>query len=144
MDFRPHEAMRLLQLGDDQKLVAAGSPWQCVGCQTCLARCPNRVDIPSAFSQLREAAIDRGVTDNAGHIPFFEELLLNSVKRYGRMNDSMVVVRYKLRAGGLLSDWRLGLKMWKAGKMKFRHPKVADTRSVARLFDDTPAPEETE
>jgi len=38
MDFRPHEAMRLLQLGDVEKLVTAESPWECIGCQTCLAR----------------------------------------------------------------------------------------------------------
>ena len=123
--------------------MTARSPWECVGCQTCLSRCPNRVDIPSAFAQLRETAISRGATDNAGHIPFFEELLLNSIKRYGRLNDSMVAVRYKLRAGGLLSDWRMGLKMWRAGKMKLRHSKVADPAGVARLFEKTSAPEAT-
>ena len=143
MDIRPHEAMRLLQLGEAETLVTAKSPWDCVGCQTCVSRCPNSVDIPSAFSQIREAAIRRGATDNAGHIPFFENLLLRSIQRSGRMNDSMLAVRYKLRAGGLLADWRLGLKLFKAGKMSLRRKKVADPSVVARLFDKPSAQEKT-
>ena len=95
-----------------------------------------------ARAQIRNEAMRRGVTDNAGHVPFFEELMLRSVRRHGRLNDTMAVARYKLRAGGLLKDWRLGLKMWRAGKMKLRHPRVADPDSIARLFDETPPPAE--
>ena len=49
---------------------------------------------------------------------------------------------FKLRAGGLLRDWRLGLKMWRAGKMKLTLPKVQDTDSVERLFIEDSADEE--
>lgn len=136
MDIKPHQAMRLLQFGKIDELLSAKSPWVCVGCQTCFARCPNKVDIPSAFSQICREVIQRGATDSAGHDPLFGKLFLGMIRRQGRVNDGLVVFRYKLRAGGLLSDWQLGLKMFKAGKMKLRVPGVIDTDSVRRLFED--------
>ena len=145
MDFKPHQAMRLLQLGRLDELVTATGPWQCVGCQTCLARCPNRVDIPLAFARICCEAIRRGEIDNAGNTPLFDDLMLGAIRRRGRVNDGMMVVRYKLRAGGLsalLKDWRMGLKMFRAGKLKLRVPGVADTESMARLFDEGTTPAE--
>jgi len=134
MDIKPHEVMRLLQLGMVEELVTAGGPWQCVSCQTCFSRCPNRIDIPTILSRIRSEAIRRGALENAGTVPTFEHLLLNTIRRRGRINDSLIAVLFKLRVGGLLRDWRLGLKMFRAGKMKLALPKVQDTDSVGRLF----------
>ena len=138
MDFRPHQAMRLLQLGDVETLVAAAAPWVCVGCQTCLARCPNKVDIPSAFTCLRHEAERRGTLDNAGNLPMFEDILLGMIRKNGRINDGLMAAKYKFKAGGLLRDWRLGMKMFLTGKMKLLSPKVADRAGVAKLFAESP------
>ena len=135
MDIKPHQMVRLLQLGRIEELLSAAGPWLCVGCQTCLARCPNKVDIPLALAYIRSEAIRRGTVENAGNIPQFDDLLLEMIKGSGRVNDGLMALRYKLRAGGLLRDWRLGLKMWKAGKLKLRMPSVIDIESVARLFE---------
>ncbi len=136
MDLKPHQVMRLLQLGHDEELLAASAPWRCVGCQTCLARCPNGVDIPAALAQVREAALRRGPPDSAGGIPVFDELFLDMVRRRGRANDGLVAFRYRLRTGGLTADWKMGLRMLRAGKMKLRTPAVADREAVARLFEE--------
>ncbi len=136
MEITPHQMMRLLQLGEIEELLAATAPWLCVGCQTCLARCPNKVDIPLALAQIRSEALKRGITANAGNIPFFDDLLLGMIERSGRVNDGMMAFRYQLHAGGLLNDWRIGLKMFRAGKMKLRVPGVVDTESVKKLFDE--------
>ena len=32
MDVKPHQAMRMLQLGLVEDLLAAAGPWRCVGC----------------------------------------------------------------------------------------------------------------
>jgi len=138
MDIKPHQAMRLLQLGEIEQLLAAESPWLCIGCQTCLARCPNNVDIPGAFSRIRQEAIDRGQLDKAGNVPVFDELMLGMIKRRGRVNDGVMAVRYKLKAGGLFKDWRMGLKMFRAGKLKLFAKGVADRSSVSGLFEKHP------
>ena len=135
MDVKPHQAMRLLQLGQVDKLIGAESPWLCIGCQTCLGRCPNNVDIPSAFSAIREEAIEQGRTEKAGNVPLFDDIMLGMIKRRGRVNDGLMAAKYKFKAGGLLKDWKMGLKMFKAGKMKLFMKGVKDRKSVARLFE---------
>jgi heterodisulfide reductase subunit C len=135
MDIPPHRVMRLLQLGATQGLLAASGPWQCVGCQTCLARCPNQIDIPAALAQLRHEAYARGHVQHAGGAVVFDRLFLGMLRRHGRVNDAVVALRYKLRQGGLLKDWRLGLRMWRAGKLKLRASSVADPAELEPLFD---------
>ena len=141
MDLKPHQIMRLLQLGKTDEVLAASAPWRCVGCQTCLARCPNAIDIPAAMAQIRVAALGAG-RRGAGGIPLFDKLFLDMVRRGGRANDGLVAFRYRLKRGGLLEDWRIGLKMLRAGKLKMRTPRVADVRDVARLFEPDDAPKE--
>ena len=138
MDVKPHQAMRLLQLGQVEQLIGAESPWLCIGCQTCLGRCPNNVDIPSAFSAVRQEAIERGQLDKAGNVPLFDDIMLGMIKRRGRVNDGLMAVRYKLKAGGLFKDWRMGLKMFKAGKLKLFMKGVVDRSSVSALFEEHP------
>ena len=138
MDIKPHQAMRLLQLGQGEQLVGAASPWLCIGCQTCLGRCPNNVDIPSAFSAIRQEAIERGQLDNAGNVPLFDDIMLGMIMRSGRVNDGLMAAKYKFKAGGLLKDWKMGLKMFKAGKMKLFMKGVEDRAGVARLFEKRP------
>ena len=139
MDVKPHQAMRLLQLDQAEQLLTAASPWICVGCQTCLARCPNEVDIPAALASIRAEAVRRGLAVGAKNVLVFDDLLLGMIKRAGRVNDGMVAMRYKLRRGGLVKDWRTGLKMFKAGKLKLTVPRVDDLDSVERLFTEHPA-----
>ncbi len=135
MDIKPHQAMRLLQLDKTDQLIAAAGPWLCIGCQTCLGRCPNNVDIPSAFSRIRQEAIERGQLDKAGNVPLFDDIMLAMIKRKGRVNDGLMAAKYKFKAGGLLKDWKMGLKMMKAGKMKLFTKGVQDRASVAGLFE---------
>jgi len=135
MDVKPHQAMRLLQLDQADQLITAASPWLCIGCQTCLGRCPNNVDIPSAFSKIRQEAIERDQLENAGNVPMFDDIMLAMIKRNGRVNDGLMAAKYKFKAGGLLKDWKMGLKMFKAGKMKLFTKGVKDKAGVAALFD---------
>jgi heterodisulfide reductase subunit C len=139
MDVTPHQVMRLLQLGRLDELISAGGPWACVGCQTCMARCPNGIDIPAALAGLRLAAIRDGRTEKAGNTPVFDELFLGMIRRRGRSCEGELMLRYRLKTGGLLNDWRAGLKMWWAGKLKFRTPGVQDEQALARLFEPAAA-----
>jgi heterodisulfide reductase subunit C len=77
MDVKPHQVMRLLQLGCSQELLAASAPWRCVNCQTCLARCPNGIDIPAALAQVRAAALVHDAPAAAATIRVFDELFLD-------------------------------------------------------------------
>ena len=44
MDMLPHQAVRLLQAGQVERVAASQTIWQCVSCFACSARCPRQVD----------------------------------------------------------------------------------------------------
>jgi Fe-S oxidoreductase len=65
MDIPPTRLIRLLQLGDSETALRAGSIWQCVSCQTCTTRCPKRVDCAAVMDALRQLAFERGTASPA-------------------------------------------------------------------------------
>ena len=45
MDFLPHQILRLIQLGMEDKVLGCRAVWVCCSCQTCTTRCPREIDI---------------------------------------------------------------------------------------------------
>ena len=44
-DIKPHELVRLVQIGQRGAVLASRCIWECTSCQTCVTRCPQKVDI---------------------------------------------------------------------------------------------------
>ncbi|MCG8542273.1 MAG: 4Fe-4S dicluster domain-containing protein [Clostridia bacterium] len=53
MDILPHQVIRLLQLGQVDKLLNSETIWSCASCFTCASRCPRDVDISKLMEALR-------------------------------------------------------------------------------------------
>ncbi|NTW89258.1 MAG: 4Fe-4S dicluster domain-containing protein, partial [Desulfobulbaceae bacterium] len=45
MEHPPNRVVRLLQLGQWQRILAGRSIWYCASCETCSTRCPNKVHL---------------------------------------------------------------------------------------------------
>ena len=45
MDYPPSQIMRMVQLGQEDDLLASKTIWVCLTCNTCSIRCPNDIDI---------------------------------------------------------------------------------------------------
>ena len=60
MDYPPSQLMRMLQLGFPQledKVLKSYTIWLCLTCETCIARCPQEVDIPKIMDFLRQESL---------------------------------------------------------------------------------------
>ena len=64
MDLPPSQIMRLVQLGQEDLLLASKTIWVCVTCNTCSIRCPNDIDIAMVIDSLRERALEKNRTLN--------------------------------------------------------------------------------
>jgi heterodisulfide reductase subunit C len=53
MDILPHQVVRLLQLGQVDKIAASKSIWNCAACFTCVSRCPRNIDIAKLMEAVR-------------------------------------------------------------------------------------------
>jgi heterodisulfide reductase subunit C len=53
MDVLPNMVIRLVQLGQEEAVMAAESPWVCASCFTCYVRCPKGVDVARIMEAVR-------------------------------------------------------------------------------------------
>lgn len=132
MDYSPRQIMRLLQLGLYDEATRALSPWLCVSCITCSARCPKGVNIASVMEALRIEAKNRGLVPEKT-VGLFDELFLQSVQQNGRVHEMGMILRFNLKSGHLFKDVTLAPRLWREGKISLRAEK-AGRKAVARIF----------
>jgi len=136
MDVPPNKAIRYVQLGMRDAALSADAIWICATCYTCSVRCPNDIDIAHVMDTLRRLSYQsRGDDTPKAHIVHFHELFLDSLKQYGRVNETKLLARYELKEGRFLKDAKLGMKMFFMGKMNLFPQKVQNKEQIKKIFD---------
>jgi len=86
---------------------------------------------------LRQMAIESGVGAGEKNILKFHEAFLSSVKLWGRINEPLMMMQYKLKSGDLFSDMAMGIDMFKKGKLPLLPPRTKDIKTVKKVFEKT-------
>ncbi len=60
MQYGPDRILRMVQLGQKERLISSHDIWLCAACETCGTRCPNDIDIARVMDALRQVAIEEG------------------------------------------------------------------------------------
>ena len=138
MDVSPSQILRLLQTGTPShadRALRSMSIWMCIGCETCVTRCPQEVDLPRAMDFLRQQALARDVANpDAGDIVAFHKAFLHSVEKGGRMFELGMIGDYKLRTGHLFKDLGVAPSMFFKGKIGLLPHGGANKREIAEMF----------
>ncbi len=62
MEYAPRKLIASLRAGAMEQVLRSNTPWLCVACYTCTARCPSAVGITDIlFPAMREALLMQGV-----------------------------------------------------------------------------------
>lgn len=137
MDETPSRLLRLLQTerpAHERRALCSRAIWLCLGCETCVSRCPNDVDVPKAIDHLRaEAAARRLAHRDARDILAFHRAFLGTIGGRGRLFELELIARYKLATGHLLQDVALAPFMLAKGKIGVRPLRASDA-GVQRVF----------
>lgn len=136
MDLLPHEVMKMVQYGQDERLLKCSTIWLCASCETCSARCPNDIDIAGVMDGLRRMSLESGKASERD-IPLFHRSFLNGIRLLGRTNESVLMAQYKPLSGKLLDDLGLGAVMLLKRKIKLLPRMVRDRKGVRRIFRET-------
>jgi len=136
MDVMPNQVMRMIQLGMTEELLGSRTIWICASCQACTTRCPNEIDIAHVMDTLRQMSLESEVPAGEADVVKFHRALLDSVRLHGRVFELGLVARYKLAARDPFGDVKLGLEMFKRGKLSFLPERVRARSEVRRMFDE--------
>ena len=113
-DIKPHELVRMVQLGQRDTALACQSIWECTSCQTCITRCPQKVDIAALNDLLRRMSRASGQVVAGTTVPAFNDIFLGTIRRLGRMYEMGLMVTFKLRTLKLFADVnKFPMMLWK-------------------------------
>jgi heterodisulfide reductase subunit C len=137
MDILPHEVMKLVQYGQEQRLLKSSTIWLCASCETCSTRCPNEIDIARVMDGLRQTALEAGAPQAQSDVVLFHKSFLNGIKLTGKTNEPVLMGPYKLLSRRLFDDLGLAAVMVLRRKLKILPRFTRDRKAVKRIFDET-------
>jgi heterodisulfide reductase subunit C2 len=135
-DILPHQMIRLVQLGAEDRLLNSRMIWLCVGCETCSTRCPNELAASKLADALRRLAVEKGIRPAMPDVLTFHQSFVDSLSRSGRLHEIGMLGKYKLKSGNYFQDMKLGMDLFRRGKIRIMPSSVKNTGEIRRLFSE--------
>jgi len=133
-DLKPHELVRMVQMDQREVVLASRFIWECTSCQTCITRCPQKVDIAAMNDALRAMSRAAGKVAPETTVPVFNDVFLSSVRSRGRVYELGLMAAYKLRTGRLLEDADKAPMMLSKSKLPPLGPRVRGRAQRQGMF----------
>ncbi|MFH1076664.1 MAG: 4Fe-4S dicluster domain-containing protein [Pseudomonadota bacterium] len=142
MDYKPHQIIRMLQLGLTEEIAKASSIWVCASCETCFTRCPNQIDIPKLMDYLKHSVIAKGKQPAEKMVAAFHNVFMQNIRMLGRVHETTLMGLYQMKTiaekgfdlAEVKQNIKLGIEMFKRGRLSLIPRKAQDHKSVKRLF----------
>ena len=147
MDYKPAQLLRMIQLGQREKVLASRAIWMCIGCEACGTRCPNQIRLAPVMDVLRQMAVDQGYAPETA-IYSLHRAFLDSIKMWGRMHEVTMLAEFKTRElltefpvffQGLLGDMKLGANLILNGKLSFLPDRIRRMEEIKALYEEAAA-----
>ncbi len=132
-DVLPHQLNRMALLGMRDQLLGCKAIWTCAACHTCVARCPMGVNTPALVDKLRTMTT-RAPSADLERIRIFNDEMLKSMRRFGRVYEFGLMGAYKMRTRDVFSDLGKFPRMLVKGKMRIIPPFVKGRKAVGSIF----------
>jgi heterodisulfide reductase subunit C len=95
MNHTPRGIFALIMAGEEEAVLSSNTPWYCVSCYACVARCPQQIPITGIMYTLKQMAIQTGHYDHSNVIDW-SETFIGFVERFGRSFETGLATRYHL------------------------------------------------
>jgi heterodisulfide reductase subunit C2 len=134
MEYGPDRVLRMVQMGESEKLYGSHDIWLCASCETCGTRCPNQIDISRVMDALRQKALASGQAIAEPDAVKFHKLFLFVVQNMGRMHEASLLAAYKIWTRNLLADMDSGAVMFVKGKVPLIPRPIRARKEVKQIF----------
>lgn len=134
MDLVPHKLLRMINLGLRDEVLRSDTIWVCASCETCTTRCPSGIDIAHIMDSLRQISQKSGIAASQKNVPIFHDAFVSTIRTHGKMWEPGMILRYKLKSKEFTQDMKLGMDMFKKGKLKIIPSKLLADSKVKEIF----------
>lgn len=134
MEHPPNRIVRLLQMGQYERVLAGRSIWYCASCETCSTRCPNKVDLAGIMDALRKLAWDSKGPSKESYVQLANRLFIENIRTYGRQYEMRLAAVFNVKSGQFLKDLMLGPKLFSKGKLRMFHAKNRNIAEIEKIF----------
>lgn len=95
LDHTPRALFALLAAGERDTVLRSNTPWYCVSCYLCAARCPQAIPVTDVMYTLKRLSVRAGLFDDSA-APDFSETFIGLVEKYGRSFELGLATRFHL------------------------------------------------
>jgi heterodisulfide reductase subunit C2 len=137
MDYTPRRLMYLAREGFKADVLGSLSIWLCTSCYACTVECPKQIHITELMYALKQRAIEEKFYPRRFPVPVMARQFSRMVRSSGRITESWLIVQVFLRTSvwRLLGMSKLGLRLFRAGRMRWNREKIDHHHSIPRLMD---------
>ena len=148
MDYKPAQLLRLIQMGQKDRVLGSSAIWLCVGCETCGTRCPNRIRLAPVMDALRHLALEEKYVPEPS-VYALHRSFLDSIRLWGRVHELSMILEHRSRClltepsrvfQDLASDMMMGVDLVLKGKLSFIPERVKGLDEVKRLYEEAASP----
>jgi len=127
MDLKPHQVVRLVQLGEKEQVLQSSAIWICLSFEMCSTYCPNEIDVAALMGRLKISVVSSCKKPAERDIALFHRVFLEVLHAHGRMNDLQLLRRFKLESllqgrlpgqEDLAEDLSLAWEPWKRRRLR--------------------------
>lgn len=93
----PDRLIRMIIVGDREKVFNNELVWKCVSCATCGTRCPNGIHTVRITETLKKMAKESNAKPIHPKVSHFHEAFINSGVSQGRVNEMLFMGEYVLK-----------------------------------------------
>lgn len=139
MDHTPRQLFAMINAGLRPQVLRSNTPWYCVSCYYCVARCPQDVHITDLMYTLKRMAIAEGhyQESSAADAPDFSATFIDYVENYGRSFELGLATRFHLRHHplGAIKMAAMGLELFRKGRMNLTPPRIQGIDQLKAILD---------
>lgn len=144
MDIKPHQVVRLVQLGQKEKLLECSSVWICLSCEMCSTYCPNEIDVAGLMNYVKNSVVASHKKPAEIDIALFHEIFLEVLHKYGRMNDLQLMQRFKLKTlrhghkpsySEIKKDMELAKELFERGRLKLMPERSRAAKEIRAILE---------
>ena len=139
MEHTPRQLFAMIAAGLEEDVLRSNTPWYCVSCYYCVARCPQNIHITDIMYTLKRMAITEGYyrESSAATAPGFSEAFIDFVENYGRSFELGLAARYHLRhhpLNAVKMASGMGLEMLRKGRMDLKPKRIKGTKQLQAIL----------